>query len=400
VQSRLSDRVRKRLTDLLADDRADATRLVTRLRDLGTLESIAPCAAAVRLLAHLEVEEDEAEQLLLRILSHRAGMSERLHRDPGIRVAAVDFLSNVERRLTNPKIVEAAELDETERSAVTDALTGLHNRRSFREALERETRRSRRYGMTLSLLLLDLDGLRAVNEAAGYPAGDLVLARVGRTIRRAVREADVACRHGGDEFAVILPETDRLGAYAVAERIRTGIERGHVLPDEPGIAPITVSGGIACFPEDGRDTGSLLGCADTALGRARDEGRNRVKIHHAERRRDVRYPTRPASSVRLGDARDRGAHPARPINVSRSGLLVETSDRYWPLDRVRVLLAGEEWGTDAAGWLTLGRVARVEPVFQSPGRFRVAIAFDQPVPEECLAAQATVGASAGRGDGR
>jgi len=299
----------------------------------------------------------------------------------------VDFLSNVDRRMTNPKIVEMSEFERTERSAVTDALTGLHNRRFFREALERECRRCRRYGMSLSLLLLDLDGLRAVNATSGYPAGDLVLARVGRTIRGAVREADVPCRHADDEFAVVLPETDRLGAYTVAERIRAGIASPPA--EEPAVAAVTASGGIACFPVDGRDTGALLLCADTALRRAREMGRNRIELFHAERRADVRFPARPTARVRLGGARDREARPAAPIDVSRSGLLVETADRYWPLDRVRVLLSADDWAADNGGWLTLGRVARVEPAFQSPARFRVAIAFDQPLPADCLAAQAT-----------
>jgi diguanylate cyclase (GGDEF)-like protein len=383
--------VRRRLHDFLADDRPDPARFVPRLRNLGMLENVAACSAVVRLLAHLEVEEEEAENLLVGILDHRARMSEGLQRDPGLRVAAIDFLSNVDRRVTNPKIVEMSEFERTERSAVTDALTGLHNRRFFREALEREARRSRRYGMTLSLLLVDLDGLRSVNAASGYPAGDLVLARVGRTIRAAVREADVPCRHGGDEFAVILPETDRLGAYTVAERIRAGIAAPAA--QEPVSAPITASGGIACFPDDGRDTGALLLCADTALRLARERGRNRVQLHHAERRREVRYPARASARVRLGGARDHDPRPAIPLDVSRIGLLVETGDRYWPLDRVRVLLSAEDGGAEGGGWLALGRVARVDPAFSSPARFRVGISFDHPLPDDCLAAQVSTARS-------
>jgi diguanylate cyclase (GGDEF)-like protein len=385
---RLTDWVRLRLTQFLADDRPSPERWMARLRELRALEKIPACSATIHLLAHLEVGEDEAESLLLHILAHRARMTQHLGRDPGLRVAAVDFLSNVDPRLTNPKIVEMSELGQGGRSVVTDALTGLHNRRFFREAIERETRRSRRYGTTLSLLLLDVDDLAGINDAHGSQVGDMALGRAGRLVRKAIREADVGCRYGEDEFAVILPETDRLGAFTVAERIRLTIE--HSFGESPAgghEVALTMSGGIACFPDDGRDIGSLLGGAGAALGLAKEAGKNRIKLYHSEQRRDLRYPTKPSAEVRLGREGDADGQTVVPINVSRTGLLVETSERYWPQDHVRVVLAGEEWATDTGGWLTSGRVARVEPVFQAPGRFRVGIALDRPVPEDCLAVQ-------------
>jgi diguanylate cyclase (GGDEF)-like protein len=137
----------------------------------------------------------------------------------------MDFLTNVERRLLNPKIVEMETYEATERSARTDALTTLSNRRVFDEVLDREIRRSRRYRWPVTLLLLDLDRFKEVNDAWGHLLGDLVLERIGGLLRRTVREADVCCRFGGEEFAVVLPETARLGGFAVAERLRRQVER-------------------------------------------------------------------------------------------------------------------------------------------------------------------------------
>jgi GGDEF domain-containing protein len=109
------------------------------------LENAPAFSSAVRFLFHLDLPDDEAERLLDCVLEHRVRLAATLSRDPGLRVAAMDYLSNVERRYENPKIVEMQEFEETERSARTDPATGLANRRVFDDTLDREIRRSRRY---------------------------------------------------------------------------------------------------------------------------------------------------------------------------------------------------------------------------------------------------------------
>ncbi len=196
-----------------------------RLREIRSREGVSTCSSLVHLLANLSLREEEAEALLVGLLDHREEMRTRLGRDPGMRVAAIDYLTNVRELLTNPTIVELSQLRRTERSAFIDHLTGLNNRRYFQTAFEVEVRRSRRYVLPLSLVMLDLDSFKSINDLYGHPFGDLVLRAVGQVLRRAVRDSDLACRIGGEEFSVILPETDRLGAYAVAERIRQRVEQ-------------------------------------------------------------------------------------------------------------------------------------------------------------------------------
>ena len=160
----------------------------------------------------------------------------------------------------------------------TDALTGLPNRRALERHLDEEYRRSARYQTPVSLLLLDVDGLKRVNDSAGHDAGDLLLRSVAGSIRDALRGSDFAARWGGDEFAVVAINTDADAAHASAERMITSIRRAP--PVDPAVGAATVSIGIATL-DPTRDTydgiSSLVRAADTALYRAKRDGRDRVR---------------------------------------------------------------------------------------------------------------------------
>ena len=384
----LADGTRQRLLTLLADDRSYPEKLMTRLRELRSLDEVPAFAAAIHFLVHLDLSDRVAEKLFEDILAHRKKMGRALQRDPGLRVAAVDFLSNIEQRLTSPMIVEMSQFEETERSAVTDSLTSLYNRRFFRTALEREVRRSRRYGLRLSLAMLDLDAFKKVNDEYGHLFGDLVLRRVARFVRRAIRESDMACRFGGEEFTVILPETDRLGAYAVAERIRKRVELAFTeRPTGGRDVAMTLSGGIASYPEDGGDLEALVGRADESLYRAKILGKNRIALHFAERRSSVRYPARPSAQVELAHDARSSAVPVLALNLSRGGALVESSELYRARDPVRVHLGRGRSEKSRPRWVVSGRVVRVERDRAGPQDYRLGIAFEQPLPEPCLRAQ-------------
>jgi diguanylate cyclase (GGDEF)-like protein len=156
--------------------------------------------------------------------------------------------------------------------ATTDPLTGLGNRRAFDEALDHEARLAGRGIRPLSLLVLDVDQFKSFNDAFGHPAGDEVLVRVAEVVRSCCRGPDVAARLGGEEFAVLLPGTDRAGAVTFAERVRRAVERGPW-----PLRPVTVSIGIATFDPGCREAGrQLVEAADRALYRAKQAGRNRV----------------------------------------------------------------------------------------------------------------------------
>lgn len=157
-----------------------------------------------------------------------------------------------------------------------DGLTGLVNAREFHRQVAEEVARHRRYGRPFSLLMLDLDHFKAVNDTYGHLAGDEVLRAVAGLIQGAVRPTDLVARYGGEEFVIVLPETTGAGASALAERLRRHVA-DHAIPvPTDGAVSLTVSVGLAVFPEDADSLETLLNAADKALYAAKAAGRNRA----------------------------------------------------------------------------------------------------------------------------
>ena len=157
-----------------------------------------------------------------------------------------------------------------------DELTGLYNRRYFMEALEREVSRAKRYKINLSLCMIDLDHFKLVNDTYGHPAGDMVLSKVGSTIKNSFRQSDLACRYGGEEFAVILPDTDSYNAKIVAERFRKKIYENQ-FEWKASKFKVTTSIGFTTIPDRKPPVPSeMVSFADQALFKAKKTGRNKV----------------------------------------------------------------------------------------------------------------------------
>jgi two-component system cell cycle response regulator len=158
----------------------------------------------------------------------------------------------------------------------TDELTGLYNRRFFMEALRQEFARSERYGTALVYAMVDIDHFKRINDTHGHLMGDRALVAVAHTLQRAVRAQDVLGRYGGEEFAIVMPHTDRAGGELAVERCRKQIEDAVVNIDS-GSLNITASMGVVCFPRaDVKRLEDLIALADAALYKAKEAGRNRV----------------------------------------------------------------------------------------------------------------------------
>jgi diguanylate cyclase (GGDEF)-like protein len=319
------------------------------------------------LLTHLNFTERQAARHWKKIVKHRDTLRTAIGRDPGLRVAILDYFTNVSRELRNPKMIELANYERTERSAVTDGLTGLYNHSFFLQALRQEVLRSKRHGLRAALLLLDLDDFKQVNDERGHVEGDRVLMRAAAVVREGVREIDVAARYGGEEFAVLLPDTSRLGAFVVAERIRRRIEERFAR----GRSVVTLSGGIAVFPDDAGTPADLIVQADAGLYGAKAAGKNRILLPQGERRRFRRQISPQGVTV----ATRAGRAPARVKNVSEGGLLVSLREAV-PLGSA-VSLTIERIGSTPVG--LRGQVVRVERV---PGEiepaFDVGVRFLDP----------------------
>ena len=229
---------------------------------------------------HARLSEREATARAAAIETHRRELGSRLGRNVGAVVAAVDYMLNISGDLVAPTIVEHEALELLEHRSITDPLTGLFNRYHFDATLKREIARCRRYGAPLSLLLVDVDRLKPLNDRHGHQAGDRALGRVAAAIQRSLRSTDIASRIGGDEFAIILPDTDAVAGLVVATRIRRGVLSA---PHADEIAPdaatmVTVSGGLAELPRAAaRATApQLMAAADLALYAAKNSGGNCV----------------------------------------------------------------------------------------------------------------------------
>ncbi|MBL8920691.1 MAG: GGDEF domain-containing protein [Myxococcaceae bacterium] len=171
--------------------------------------------------------------------------------------------------------IEAAYHDEIYRLTTVDGLTQVHNRRSFDEVIERELSRCRRYGRTLSLVLIDVDHFKKINDTFGHLAGDAVLKEVASAIKKRIRKEDHLSRYGGEEFAVLTPEIDLKGARAMAEKLRRMIEK-HEFSFDDEVIPVTISCGVGTLGKKGDTSAALVQRADEKLYEAKAAGRNQI----------------------------------------------------------------------------------------------------------------------------
>lgn len=198
-------------------------------------------------------------------------------------------------------VIRAAQLNEEMRQlAVTDPLTGLYNRRHFVERLNHEVRRAQRYGECVALMLVDCDHLKAINDRHGHLSGDRALQALADVMKITLRETDVLARLGGDEFAAILVGADEERAAEVSKRLQRTVTSLRLISEDGGDIHMTVSAGIAIYPEAGTDVKTLMREADSAMYRAKDAGRNQA-ITRGRRSTDLTDDDAPVAELESTD---------------------------------------------------------------------------------------------------
>lgn len=280
-----SNRMFEEIIQYLDEDSGNERRLLEKLNSLGAESGDVFFANLLKVLVHLDFDPDEARVHWDCILKHKAEMEKGIHRCIGFRVALLDYFININRKVKNPKIVEIAFFEQTVRSALTDGLTGLYNKRHFNETLGKEIERCRRYKCASSVIFFDLDNFKEYNDHHGHIAGDLALQQIAGIFSSSCRMSDTIARYGGEEFAILLPETDKKSAGILAERIRKRIEK-HPFEKQEGVTEgrLTISGGVACYPGDGESWEELIKNSDEALYRAKNFTKNRICLFYSERR--------------------------------------------------------------------------------------------------------------------
>ena len=215
-----------------------------------------------RAIAHLDLRENQSVQIWDDMLSRRRELTDLVGRQVSLNTALMDVLSS-SGLLRVPILIEYDELKRLELNAVTDPLTGLYNRRLFAETFEKELNRARRYGQPLGLVTLDLHRFKEVNDKHGHPRGDDVLRAAAATLKKALRTSDSAFRIGGDEFALLLPQTDSAQALALSRRVQTVF--AEMLQPLQLAVTVGMDPGVAIFPQDAEQADQLIRIADERL---------------------------------------------------------------------------------------------------------------------------------------
>ena len=373
-----ANRYRDELIEALQEDAHNEERILKRLDQIRSEEGIQLYAALLLILTRMQFEESDARRHWQAILEHRRALAGALRRVVALRVAVLDYFLNLNRQLTGPRLIDLSFAERQEPAAAEDRVTGLFSASAFLAALQNETRRAKRYDLGLSVLYVDLDNFREINERHGELVGGILLREVAILIKNKIRDIDVAARLAGEEFGVILPETERMGAFLVAERIRREVER-HGLRRNADGRPIglSVSLGVARYPEDATTADRLVERAEEALHLAKSRGGNAVSVYYRERRGYIRFDVArgPVRLRVMPAARPAGAvEPAsqEPRNISRNGLLFESDVPFAIGVEVEILIEDSRHGAR----MTLpGRVVRVEEAEDRAGSFEIGAAF-------------------------
>jgi diguanylate cyclase (GGDEF)-like protein len=260
----------------------------------------------LRAIAHLDLRESQSVQIWDQMLSRRRELTDLVGRQVSLKTALMDVLSS-SGLLRVPILIEYDELKKLELSAVTDPLTGLHNRRLFAETFEKEINRSRRYGQPLGLVTLDLHRFKEVNDKHGHPRGDDVLRAAAATLKKALRTSDSAFRIGGDEFALLLPQTDSAQALALCRRVETVF--AEMLQPLQLAVTVGMDHGVAIFPQDAEQADQLIRIADERLYSQKHEN------HSKSGNGSARTETPAAPEAPAAPAPERATPAPQPISI-------------------------------------------------------------------------------------
>lgn len=296
--------------------------LVRQLNELVLDHGEKVCVEIFAFLASMQLPEKVAQLKWSQVQVHRQNMTLALGRNVSLLTAMIDFLEGSPDSDRQYQLIETHTLERTVQGTTHDYLTGLYNRIYFDETYEQQTSFARRYHSNLSVLFLDIDDFKEVNDSLGHIAGDTALRTVAGIINNAKRNSDISARFGGEEFVLLMPHTESSNAYILAERIRQEVEQTPFTWEGKSYR-LTMSGGLASYPHHSTDPEELLAMADSALYLAKGAGKNTVMHFREEKRRFLRMKlSQPIQVKELGFKNDH-IYPGRSKDIGVGGILFE-----------------------------------------------------------------------------
>lgn len=313
------------------------------------------CKIILHNLVQLHFSQSSACTHWNSIVAHAEKMQHGLDRTVGLATAACDYFSTVQPCLDNPKLIEFIRFEETLKSAHQDFLTGLLSRRTFQTLFDQEISRAKRHKHNSTLIFFDLDNFKEINDTHGHLAGDEVLKEVAKVLNQSKRKEDLSCRFGGDEFVILLPETNKFKGMLVGKKFIDQINNLTIHYEDKEIH-VRCSGGLATFPADSTDSQGLIRCADQALYQAKSRGKHKLSLFSVEKRTFTRIEFERTVTIRpLGIPGEIDNSIAR--NISEGGILISSKKGYDLGARLELQVPLKE---DGDSLTIFGSVVRVE----------------------------------------
>jgi len=269
------------------DATSNDDHFIAKLSELITSDGGIVCQAVFEVFADIELSPARAELCWEGLLAHRSEMMLALGRPTNLVAVMCDYFATQNDAIFDPKLVEMAAYENIVLQSAHDNLTSLYNRQYFTNALTQHFALAKRNQNDLSILFIDVDDFKDVNDLYGHKVGDQALRQISSVISEAVRKSDIAARYGGEEFIILLPFTNSIEALILAERMRANVESCKLEVNGKALS-ITISGGIASYPVNAQNSDDLISFADSALYRAKGAGKNNISMFKEDNRRFLR----------------------------------------------------------------------------------------------------------------
>ncbi len=365
------DAVRKAVLDCRIQT-SDDDELIEKFNLLTKEHGSAIFQAIFHIYAGLELSPRLAEEYWREVLLIRRDMSKALKRDVDLIPAIYDFLAASENALLNPRLIEEKSYAKVILETTHDGLTTLFNRQYFKEVLNQTIAAAKRYDNDVSMLFIDIDDFKQINDTHGHSAGDEVIQLVAQVIQNSKRDSDVAARYGGEEFVLMMPHTEGIKGYVCAERIRKRVEEIEAgTPDNP--IKVTVSIGLASFPQNCKNSAELINRADSALYLAKGAGKNTISMYKEEKRRYVRVKYQEEIKITNLGFDESPIYFATSKDICIGGILFENSEPLPIGSRIKVSVPIK----DDPPLLLIGTVVRVEAYEDDKYDIGMAISFKE-----------------------